>query len=429
MIYLLILIISLILILIYVYIKQFAHNFNFLKKAVLSTVIIIFTLAVVLYPKESYNAAAGGLNIWFNIVCPSLLPFFIGSELLINLGVVSFIGILLEPVMRPVFNVPGCGSFPFVMSITSGYPVGSKIVAQLYKNKLCTRTEAQRLVSFCSTSGPLFMVGAVAIGMLGVEESASVIAVSHYLGALTVGILFRFYKYDEKTVIYTDSGIIKKAFKKLKDSFNSEKRPVGLLLSVSVKNSVNTLLVIGGFIVLFSVIIRLVILSGFIDIISRVLYPLFTPMGVNSELISPTMSGLFEITIGSKLIASSGALLNQKILAICAIISWSGFSIHAQVASMISSTDIKMGTYMFSKMLHSIFSCLYAYVIISIIEIPYVSEVFKAFSSKVIMVTQTSGWTAKLIMSWGRFFIVLSLFLIAVFLYVLVNKIISMISH
>ena len=77
-----------------------------------------------IYPAESVDAAYKGLVVWATLVIPALFPFFIGSELLINLGIVKFIGTILEPIMRPVFNVPGEGSFAFVMSVTSGYPVG-----------------------------------------------------------------------------------------------------------------------------------------------------------------------------------------------------------------------------------------------------------------------------------------------------------------
>lgn len=72
---------------------------------------VLITIAMVQYPKASFEAAIMGLNLWWNVVFPSLLPFFILSEILMGLGVVHFIGVLLEPLMRPLFNVPGIGAF------------------------------------------------------------------------------------------------------------------------------------------------------------------------------------------------------------------------------------------------------------------------------------------------------------------------------
>ncbi len=68
------------------------------------------TIAMVEYPKEAFDSAVMGLNLWWNVVFPALLPFFILSEILMGLGVVHFIGVLLEPLMRPLFNVPGVGA-------------------------------------------------------------------------------------------------------------------------------------------------------------------------------------------------------------------------------------------------------------------------------------------------------------------------------
>ena len=102
--------------------------------------------------------------MWLEIVFPSLLPFFIVSEMLIGFGVVKFIGILLEPLMRPLFRVPGVGGFVWAMGMASGYPAGAKITARLRQEDQLTKIEAERLVSFTNSSNPLFIFGAVSVG-------------------------------------------------------------------------------------------------------------------------------------------------------------------------------------------------------------------------------------------------------------------------
>ena len=51
---------------------------------------VLITISLVLYPKEAFEASINGLAIWWNIVFPALLPFFIFSQGLIGLGVVHF---------------------------------------------------------------------------------------------------------------------------------------------------------------------------------------------------------------------------------------------------------------------------------------------------------------------------------------------------
>jgi len=136
-----------------------------LYQLVLPALAVIITISIVRFPDEAFQSALEGLDVWLNIVLPALLPFFIGSQLLMGLGVVHFMGVLLEPFMRPLFNVPGVGSFVMAMGLASGYPVGAMLTGKLVKNNLCNTWEAERMISFSNTADPLFMVGAVAGGI------------------------------------------------------------------------------------------------------------------------------------------------------------------------------------------------------------------------------------------------------------------------
>src|SRR5690554_6427398 len=169
------------------------RNRNNFLHTITAFIFLTLLLLLVLFPSNSYNAAKNGLFIWFNNVLPALLPFFIGSEILIGLGVVHFIGVLLEPIMKPVFNVPGVGSFIYTMSITSGYPMGAKITSELRKRNLYSKEEGQRLLALCSTSGPLFIIGSVSIGMFKNPYLGILIVFSHYFGSIATGLTFRNY--------------------------------------------------------------------------------------------------------------------------------------------------------------------------------------------------------------------------------------------
>ena len=122
-------------------------------KSKIKTIGLAFTVTalaagLIIFPQESFDASKGGLNMWWKIVFPSLLPFLIFSELLISFGVVRFIGVLLEPFMRPLFRVPGVGGFVWAMGLASGFPAGAKFSARLRQENQVSRIEAERLVCF-----------------------------------------------------------------------------------------------------------------------------------------------------------------------------------------------------------------------------------------------------------------------------------------
>src|SRR5690625_3302696 len=135
-----------------------------IKTMILATSTLSLTFLLIKYPDQSFEASLRGLHMWWEIVFPSLLPFFITAELLIGFGVVTFIGALFEPIMRPIFNVPGVGSFAWIMGMASGYPSGAKISARLREEKQLTRVEAERLISFPNNESPLFIFGVISVG-------------------------------------------------------------------------------------------------------------------------------------------------------------------------------------------------------------------------------------------------------------------------
>ena len=331
------------------------------KKYILTAAVaILLTVFIIIFSEDAFKAAFEGLRVWWEVVFPSLLPFFIISEILMGLGVVHFIGALLEPLMRPVFKVPGVGAFALAMGLASGYPIGAKITGNLRRKKLCTKTEAERLVSFTNTADPLFMIGAVAVGMFHRPELGIILAAVHYISSILVGLILRFYKGDESEEITfnderkTKTNIIIKAVNELIEARKKDGRSIGELLGDSIKESINTLLMVGGFIIVFSVITGMFISTGLITSINNVLMLILKPLGLSETVVLPLVSGFFEVTNGANLSSQAQAPLLHQIIIVNAIIAWSGLSVLAQVATMVNGTDIKLKPYIFSRILQSI---------------------------------------------------------------------------
>lgn len=325
----------------------------------LAAVGLFLTVSMVRAPDEAFASALQGLKVWWEIVFPALLPFFIGSEILMGLGVVNFMGVLLEPLMRPLFNVPGVGSFVMAMGLASGYPIGAILTRKLRKQELCNQVEAERLISFSNTADPLFMVGAVAVGMFGNARLGVVIAIAHYLAAVLVGLCMRFYRRQaprSQQLAGSKGNILLRALRELYRARQKDGRPLGQLLGDAVRNSVNSLLVIGGFIILFSVIMRIATVSGLVALVAQGVVGLLKLVGLSTNLSGALVSGLFEITIGCNVASQAIAPIAQRVIMASAIIAWSGLSVHAQVAAVVNDTDIRMLPYIGARALHAIFA-------------------------------------------------------------------------
>lgn len=352
--------------------KKFKNRLKNVKIYLLVLLVVFLVSCLVLFPKNTIDASFNGIVTWATIVLPSLLPFLIGAEILIGLGVVDFIGVLLSPIMRPLFGTSGEGSFAFAMSITSGYPVGVSLISKLRQEKSISRIEAQRLVSFCSTSGPLFMIGAVSVGMFKNSTVGILLASSHYLGAITVGLIFKNYgsnKNKDNSNQRSNNSInyIKRALLKLISTRKEDGRSISKLMGDSIKSALETMFMVGGFIMIYSVIIEILKITGIIKFLSFLL-SIIIPFNIDSKLIEGLISGLLEMTNGCKLIstASNSSIITQ-LCSVSFLIGWSGLSIHSQTLSMLSNTDISSKLYILSKTLHALFSSIYCYVLYKVL--------------------------------------------------------------
>ncbi|MFD1735701.1 sporulation integral membrane protein YlbJ [Bacillus salitolerans] len=340
-----------------------------LKTLILASFVTLMAGALISFPQESFDASIRGLEMWWEVVFPSLLPFFIVSEMLIGFGVVNFIGVLLEPIMRPLFRVPGVGGFVWAMGMASGFPAGAKLTARLRQEKQLTAIEAERLVSFTNSSNPLFIFGAVAVGFFHNPKIGIVLALAHYFGNICVGLLMRFHgapkqNKGERSSEKNSKLSFKNAFYALHHTRLNDKRPLGKLLGDAVMSSIQTLLMIGGFIILFSVLNRLLTLVHITDILGYFISFLLSVLSLPSELSVPLISGLFEITLGSQMTSETTNVdLAHKVVITSFILAFCGFSVQAQVASILSETDIRFKPFFIARIFHGFFASCFAYIL------------------------------------------------------------------
>ena len=165
-----------------------------IRKNILSIIFFLFTICLILFSSSNVQATKSGLKLWANSVVPSLLPFFIATELLSYTNIPNIFQKIFTPIMKPFFNISGSGAFAIIMGWLSGYPVGAKIAVNFRENNICSKEECERLLSFTNNSGPLFIIGTCGISLFGSSMIGLLLLITHLLGALTVGNIFKFWK-------------------------------------------------------------------------------------------------------------------------------------------------------------------------------------------------------------------------------------------
>ena len=339
---------------------------SYLKEKSISIIFILYLFFLVLFTKSNFNAAKKGITLWANNVVPSLFPFFVAVELLKHTNLIYFLSIKLDKYMKPIFNLPGVASFPFVMGLISGYPVGAKIVSDLYSNNLCTQKEAERMLAFTNNSGPLFIIGTVGCSFYSNTSIGILLLISHILSSICVGIILgiisRIKSATNKfTANSRQSASVNNFSSLLQDDIKIA--DLGGILGSAIVSAIKSILMIGGFVTIFSVILSILNNTKILTILSYFISNIFH---INSDYIVGLLTGFLEFTNGLyKISTINNKMLSINLILSSFIIGFGGISVTLQVLNIISKNKLSIKTYIFGKLLHGTISALFTFLILS----------------------------------------------------------------
>lgn len=268
------------------------------------------------------------ISIWKDNLFPTLFPFFVVSNLLMEYGFIDIIGNFLDYPMKKLFHLPKEASFALAASLFSGFPSGAKYTKDLVTQNIITKEEAARLLTFTHYSNPLFILGMIGTILLNNQKLAICILIAHILGGLLVGYIFN-YKCENPKI--NNNKIYK----------NKKKKTFGELLKISIFDSLNTMFLLLGIVTIF------LIINSFINQLIDL-----------PPLLNSIVSGTLEMTQGVKLTSFLNTPELIKITIITSIISFGGLSVHMQVIGIIAEQQIKYKPFLLARIIHAIISSL-----------------------------------------------------------------------
>ena len=308
------------------------------RELLLSLCLLSAAAALVVWPEEAMSAARDGLALCGNVILPSLFPFFVLSSLVVELGLSRYLGKLVQPLMLPLFRVNGACASALALGFVGGYPVGARTAIRLYESGQCSKTEAERLLAFCNNCGPAFILGVVGTGVFASGRVGLLLYLVHLPASLLVGLLFRFYKpWDRPRPRQAPTA-----------AFQAVRFPVAFTRAVT--GGLASALNICAFVLCFTVLIRLLSLSGLLTAAARCLSALLAPLGLSELWARRLLGGLLELSSGVSSL-TSGALGGRLSMA-AFMLGWAGVSVHCQVMAFLGDSGLSLRTYLAGKLLH-----------------------------------------------------------------------------
>lgn len=283
-----------------------------LKNVIRSPMILLLMFLVVAYSKQVMVGATLGLRLCVSSIIPALFPFMVLSSAFVGNMNENSLRLINFP-LKKIFGISNYGVGAFICGIICGYPIGAKCTAELYRDKKISASEAESLIAYSNNCGPIYIIGAVGIGMLGSAKYGVLLYVLHILSASLTGIILKPFTYIKHADIHTE--IKSRCF------------------TQCICDSVLGVLNVCGFVVFFSV-------------INALAEPLLMYLPAWLRCIS---FSFLEITNGIDSICSDILHLSDKLILIAASMGWSGLSVHMQVKNILKDLDLSMKKYYLAR--------------------------------------------------------------------------------
>ena len=291
---------------------------------------LFFLVNLIIYRNLVFDTVGFSLNIWITSLLPALFPFFIVSDILINYDVIKYFPKVIRNSIKYLFNVSDNGLVIILLSMLSGFPSNARNIKNMYLDKKITKEEGEHLLYFTHFSNPMFILGTIPL-ILNSNKISKYILISHYLANIILGICLR--KYNR----VNDSN---------NSNYKEDKHNFGLVLTTSIRKSLDSVLSILGTLTVFL-------------IMSTLLINFFNLDNTSSLLIK----SILELTSGLKELGSYNLLDKYLLIISSCILSVGGLSVHMQVINELVDTDISYKNYFIGRILQVVLSLGISYLI------------------------------------------------------------------
>ena len=293
-------------------------------KVILPVILFVCIILLLLFSGQTTRGIYAALHLCATTIIPSLFPFMVASDLLTACQITDIpLPRILNRIIIRLFGVPVSAIYPFLLGAICGFPIGIKSAAALYNSNKLTLSETEKTICFCNNTGPAFVIAGVGETLFGSVRFGILLYTVQIISAFLCGLCFARSSRNRAPSFHNPA--------------RTPERPINFV--EAVRNSTVNLLVICGFVLLFSALIE--ILSVF----------------AKNRVLLGFLSCFLEVGNASSIAAS---LVSQypltAVLTACIAINFGGLSVHLQSAYFLSGIAISFPKYLTAKLLQTAFS-------------------------------------------------------------------------
>lgn len=297
------------------------------KNYLMLIVLLILIIFILTHPAVSVVAAADGLLLWYEKILPSLLPLAILSNIMVYSNYMQIVTKYLYPVTKHFLKISPNGCFAFLGGMLFGFPMGSKISADLTANHSIDEREGEILAICFNQLSPVFLSSYLLTSILNMPE----MILPSYVALYTPPLLYAMYQLKKYPVSNEKNSA-------------SDSHLDFRIIDAGIMNGFESLTKLGGYIVLFS------IFAAMLHTYNK-----------NYPVLNLICTGLIEVTTGI-------SYLKDSTLPICYIYplaiffsSFGGLCGFAQTCSMTRECSFSRIRYLLCRLVFATVSSILAY--------------------------------------------------------------------
>lgn len=295
--------------------------------------ILILFFSMLSFPQTVFTGASYGLVLWFRHVLPTLLPYMILINVLICTPALHWICRITSTFLCPLLGTSYYGTFAVLTGFLCGYPMGAKTTSDLLNVNKISRSEASYLLSFCNNTSPAFILSYVVAQNMKERNLCIPFFLILTFTPLMLSFIFRlFYRLPESSCSFPQ--VTPGSFSNPSESISNS------FLDRCILNAFESVTKVGGYMMMFSVLIQL---------LASVL-----PNTIFSLLLYSSL----EISTGIRLLFSSALYTTEKIILCAFLTSFGEWCCIAQTYSMISGSQLPILPYIAEKLVTALVTSL-----------------------------------------------------------------------
>lgn len=297
-----------------------------------------------MYSSLIQEGIKNGIYLCINTLIPSLFPFMILASFMAISGVFEKPNPIFSKITEKLFYLPGYTYSAIILSFIGGYPVGAKMVNELYEKNKIDDEQLNRMMCFCTCSGPAFAISLLGSTLLRNRTIGIIIFFSQLISGILVGI-----------ICGVKAKLSKKIFYFSKNNALGEKTNMQEALINAVDSACKSIIQVCAIIILFVTIIHAA---------NKFKTPPLLPDFLKMNFIDPNIKmiaiSILEITYGCIYAANN----NVSYQMIAFAVAYGGLCTHLQITSILTKTKFKYAKFFLFRVINGLLSSLIFYLIL-----------------------------------------------------------------